>query len=416
MEILRIATMGSVDHGKSTLIGRLFLDSKKIFIDQLYSIATASKKMGEEFNLALIADGLKAEREQGITIDVAYKYFSTPKRRFILADNPGHVQYTKNMITGASNANVSLIIIDARQGMTEQTRRHAFISGLLQIPHVVVCINKMDIVGYDKSIFDNIKKEFEDFAFKMDVKDVHFIPISALNGDNVISKSDKMQWYEGPTLLYILENLYVRSDEDFRDCRFPVQGVIRVGENQFNGRIGEHRAYAGRIASGVFKIGDEVKVLPSGFESRIKRIDTFNGLLEEAGPKMSVSIQLDDEIDIGRGDMIVRKTNLPSIGQDIDMIVCWLNVNKLDLNRKYLVKHTTRLTKCIIQDIVYKVDINTLNRDLNNKEIGINDIARIKIRTNHPLLYDSFSKNRVTGCLILIDELTNETVAAGMIR
>jgi len=416
MEILRISTVGSVDHGKSTLIGRLFLDSKKIFIDQMQSIERLSKKSGEEFNLALVADGLKAEREQGITIDVAHKYFSTPKRRFILADNPGHFQYTKNMVTGASNSNATLIIIDAREGITEQAKRHIFISGLLQIPHLIVCVNKMDLLDYKQEAFNKIKEDFEGFSFRMDVKDVHFIPISALKGDNVIAKSDKMPWYDGPSLLYLLENIYTKSDEDFRDCRFPVQGVIRIPENKISGAIGDYRGYAGRVASGIFEVGDKVRVIPSGFESKIKSIITFDGKLQKAGPKESVAIELENDIDVSRGDMIVRSANIPIISQDIDMIVCWLSQNKLDTGKRYLVRHTTKLTKCFIQEIVYKVDINTLDRNLKDKDIGMNDIARMKIRTNHPLCYDSYQKNRSTGCLILIDEQTNETVAAGMIR
>jgi sulfate adenylyltransferase subunit 1 len=416
MEILRISTIGSVDHGKSTLIGRLFLDSKKIFVDQVQSIEKASKKLGEEFNLALVADGLKAEREQGITIDVAHKYFSTPNRRFILADTPGHVQYTRNMVTGASNSNAALIIIDANEGITEQTKRHIFISGLLQIPHLIVCVNKMDLLNYNQEVFNRIKREFEDFAFKIDIKDIHFIPISALHGDNVTSHSKNMPWYQGPSLLYLMENIYTRSDEDFRDCRFPVQGVIRISENKNPLRREEHRSYAGRIAGGVFKVGDKIRVLPSGFESKIKNISTFDGNLQKAGPKMSVALELEDDIDISRGDMIVRSTNLPLISQDIDLMICWLNPIKLDPARKYLVKHTTKLTKCLIQEIVYKIDINTLDRNLKDKEIGMNDIARIKIRTNNPLFFDSYTKNKITGSLILIDEQTNETIAAGMIR
>ena len=416
MEILRISTVGSVDHGKSTLIGRLFLDSKRIFQDQVQAIEKASKKMGEEFNLALVADGLKAEREQGITIDVAHKYFSTPNRRFILADTPGHVQYTRNMITGASNSNATLIIIDAKEGITEQTKRHTFLSGLLQIPHLIVCINKMDLSNYSQDVFEKIKKEFEDFAFKIDVKDIHFIPISALHGDNVISKSNKTPWYQGPSLLYLLENIYTRSDEDFRDCRFPVQGVIRISENKNPFKKEEHRSYAGRVAGGIFEVGDKIKVLPSGFESKIKNISTFDGSLRKAEPKMSVALELEDDIDISRGDMIVRSANIPNISQDIDLMVCWLNPTKLDPTKKYLVKHTTKLTKCFIQEIVYKIDINTLDRNLKDKEIGMNEIARIKIRTNHPLFYDPYTKNKITGSLILIDEQTNETVAAGMIR
>lgn len=415
MDTVRITTMGDIDHGKSTLIGRLFLDSKKIFIDQMQSIEKASKKTGEEFNLALVADGLKSEREQGITIDVAYKYFSTPKRRFILSDNPGHKQYTKNMVTGASNANIAILILDSRQGLTEQARRHTFIAGLLQIPHIIVCVNKIDLSNYSEEAFEKIKKEFEEFAYKLELKDIHFVPISALKGDNVVEKSQSMKWYNGPTLLYLLENMYVRGDEDFRDCRLPIQGVIRVSESLIHGRIGEYRAYAGRIAGGVLKVGDKVKVLPSGFESEIRSINLFERQIKEAGPKASVSVQLKDELDIGRGDMIVRATNVPQISQEIDIMLCWLNPSPLDPTKKYLVKHTSKLTKCIIQNIIHKIDINTLHRD-ESKTIGINEIARIIIRTNSPLFFDSYAKNRTTGSLILIDEQTNETVAAGMIR
>lgn len=414
IELLRVVTVGSVDDGKSTLIGRLFFDSKQIFEDQLEAISRISKQKGEkEINLALLVDGLRAEREQGITIDVAYRYFSTPKRKFIFADCPGHVQYTRNMVTGASNANMALILVDARLGITEQTKRHTFICSLLQIPHLVLCINKMDLVDFSEDVFNKIKEDFEEFAKKLEVHDVHFVPISALRGDNIVNKSENMPWYKGTSLLFILENIYVGGDFNLRDCRFPVQGVIRP---QSDGKFHDYRAYAGRVAGGVFKVGDRVKVLPSGFESTIKSIDSFDGSLQEAKPPMSVAIQLEDDIDISRGDMITRDKNIPQIGQDLDVMMCWLNPKKLDVNRKYILRHTTKLMKCVVEEIVYKVDINTLHRNLEDKEINMNDIARVKIRATAPVFFDSYAKNKITGSLVLIDEATKETVAAGMIR
>ncbi|MFH1289918.1 MAG: GTP-binding protein [Nanoarchaeota archaeon] len=412
VELLRIVTAGSVDDGKSTLIGRLFYDSKAIFEDQLKAIEKVSKQRGEPLNLALLVDGLKAEREQGITIDVAYRYFSTPKRKFIIADSPGHIQYTRNMVTGASTANLAIILVDARLGVTEQTKRHAFIVSLLQIPHLVLCINKMDLVNHRKEVYEKIKNDFEIFAEKLDIHEMHFIPISALYGDNIVNKSQNMGWYEGPSLLYLLENIYVGSDFNLRDCRFPVQGVIRPQSPE----LPDYRAYAGRVAGGIFKPGDKVRVLPSGFITKIKSIDAFDGPIKEARPPMSVAIQLEDDIDVGRGDMICRDLNSPEIEQDMDVMVCWLNDKKFDKNKTYLLRHTTNLVKCIVSEVIYKVNINTLHRNLEDKNISMNDIARFKIRTTKPLFYDSYKKNGITGSLILIDTQTNETVAAGIIR
>lgn len=412
MELLRFSTAGSVDDGKSTLIGRLLYDSKSIFEDQYEAIEQSSKKKGEEtVNLALLTDGLRSEREQGITIDVAYRYFATPKRKFIIADTPGHIQYTRNMVTGASTSNLSIILIDARKGIIEQTFRHTFIASLLGIPHVVFCINKMDLVEYSEETFLSIKKETEAFASKLDVKDVHFIPISALKGDNVVNRSEKMPWYKGSTLLYLLENIHIGSDHNHIDCRFPVQYVIRPQTDEFH----DYRGYAGRIAGGIFKPGDKVKALPSGFESTIKSIDTLDGSIDEAFAPMSVTLTLEDEIDISRGDMIVRENNQPTVDQDLDVMVCWLNEKKLQLRGKYAVKHTSNDARCIIKDIRYKVDINTLHRMEGDKDISMNDIGRISIRTTKPLFFDSYQRNRNTGSLIFIDEATNETVGAGMI-
>lgn len=412
MELLRFSTAGSVDDGKSTLIGRLLYDSKSIFEDQYEAIEATSKKKGEEHvNLALLTDGLRSEREQGITIDVAYRYFATPKRKFIIADTPGHIQYTRNMVTGASTSNLSIILIDARKGIIEQTHRHTFIASLLGIPHVVFCINKMDLVDYSEEVFDSIKKEVEAFASKLDVKDIHFIPISALNGDNVVNKSDKMDWYQGGTLMYLLENIHIGSDHNHIDCRFPVQYVIRPQSTEHH----DYRGYAGRIAGGVFKPGDEVAVLPSGFTSKIKSIDTLDGSLEEAFAPMSVTMTLEDEIDISRGDMLVRVNNQPKVTQDVELMVCWMNEKNLQPRGKYAVKHTSNDARCIIKDIRYKVDIRTLHRMEGDKEIKMNDIARISIRTTKPLFIDNYKRNRNTGSLILIDEATNETVGAGMV-
>lgn len=412
MELLRFSTAGSVDDGKSTLIGRLLYDSKSIFEDQYDAVRESSERRGEEgVNLALLTDGLKAEREQGITIDVAYRYFSTPKRKFIIADTPGHIQYTRNMVTGASTANVALILIDARRGVLEQTRRHAFIASLLQIPHLVVCINKMDLVDYAEETYEQIKHDFEEFSYKLDVNDVHFIPISALKGDNVVSKSERTPWYDGSTLLYYLENVHIGSDHNFIDCRFPVQYVVRPNTDEYH----DYRGYAGRIAGGVFKKGDDVMLLPSGFTSKIKKIDSFDGELEEAFPPMSVTMLLEDDLDLSRGDMIVRPNNQPEVEQDLDIMVCWFSDRHLQLRGKYTIMHTTREVRCIIKDIRYRLDIKTLHRDEENKAIGMNDIARVVIRTTKPLYYDSYRKNRITGSVIIVDEGTNETVGAGMI-
>ncbi|HCQ30128.1 MAG TPA: sulfate adenylyltransferase subunit CysN [Flavobacteriales bacterium] len=412
MELLRFSTAGSVDDGKSTLIGRLLYDSKSIFEDQIQAIEESSKRRGDEnVNLALLTDGLRAEREQGITIDVAYRYFATPKRKFIIADTPGHIQYTRNMVTGASTSNLSLILVDARKGLIEQTSRHTFISALLGIPHIVFCINKMDLVDYSEEVFEKIKADLEAFASKLNVKDIRFIPISALHGDNVVNKSENMPWYQGETLLYLLENIHIGSDQNHIDCRFPVQYVIRPQSTEYH----DYRGYAGRIAGGVFKPGDEVVVLPSGFSSKIKSIDTYDGPLDEAFAPMSVTLTLEDDIDISRGDMIVRPNNQPEISQDIDLMVCWLNEKPMHLGGKYAVKHTTNDVRCIIKDVKYKVNINNLHRIEDDKTVNMNDIARITMRTTKPLFYDRYERNRNTGSLIIIDEATNETVGAGMI-
>ena len=412
MELLRFTTAGSVDDGKSTLIGRLLYDSKTLFSDHLENLEKISEQRGENLNLALLMDGLKAEREQGITIDVAYRYFATPNRKFIIADTPGHVQYTRNMVTGASTANLAIILIDARNGVVEQTHRHIFIASLLGIPHFLICVNKMDLVDFKEEVFKNIKQELKNFLSKLNVKDVYFIPISALLGDNVVDESQNMKWYQGPTLLYLLENIHIGSDENLIDCRLPVQYVIRPRDDNFH----DYRGYAGKIESGIFKPGDKVKVLPSGFSTKIKSIEDHHGNLEEAFPPMSVTVQLENDLDVSRGDMIVRENNIPIIGQDIDMMVCWMNQKKLHAGSKYIIKHTTKTTKCIVKELSYKLNINTLHRIEDVKELGLNDIGRIKIRTAQPLFYDKYQENRATGCVILIDENTNETLAAGMIR
>jgi sulfate adenylyltransferase subunit 1 len=412
MELLRFTTAGSVDDGKSTLIGRLLYDSKAIFEDQMEILEETSKQRGEEgVNLALLTDGLRAEREQGITIDVAYRYFATPKRKFIIADTPGHIQYTRNMVTGASTANLALLLVDARHGVIEQTKRHAFIASLLQIPHIAVCINKMDLVEHSQKTFEKIKSEFEDFASKLEIKDVHFIPISALNGDNVVDRSKNMNWYEGSTLMHLLENIHIGSDQNHVDCRFPIQYVVRPQSLEFP----DYRGYAGRIEGGVFKPGDQVTALPSGFTSKIKSIDTFNGEVAEAFSPMSVCITLEDNIDISRGDMLVRENNKPTVDQDIDIMICWMNEKKMIPGGKYTVRHTSQTARCIIKEVKYKMDINSLHRNEEDREIGLNDIGRITIRTTKPLFFDSYTRNRNTGSIILVDEATNETVAAGMI-
>ncbi|HUH74291.1 MAG TPA: sulfate adenylyltransferase subunit CysN [Chitinophagales bacterium] len=412
MELLRFTTAGSVDDGKSTLIGRLLYDSKSIFQDQMEAIEKASIQKGEEqVNLALLTDGLRSEREQGITIDVAYRYFSTPKRKFIIADTPGHIQYTRNMVTGASTANVAIILVDARKGIIEQTHRHSFIASLLQIPHIVVCINKMDLADWDQEVYERIHTEYKAFASKLNIKDISFIPISALKGDNIVNRSENMPWYDGPTLMYLLETIHIGSDENHIDCRFPVQMVIRPQKTEFH----DYRGFAGRIAGGVFKKGDKIMALPSGFTSTIKSIDTYEGEIDQAFAPMSVTITLNDEIDISRGDMIVRENNVPKTGQDIDLMVCWMNETGLRPNGKYIIRHTTKECRCIIKDVKYKIDINSLHRNEEDRTIGLNDIGRISIRTTEPLFYDSYRRNRITGSLTIIDEGTNETVAAGMI-
>ncbi len=412
-ELLRFTTAGSVDDGKSTLIGRLLYDSKSIFQDQYEQIEAVSERRGEEgVNLALLTDGLKAEREQGITIDVAYRYFSTPKRKFIIADTPGHIQYTRNMVTGASTANVALLLIDARNGVIEQTKRHAIIASLLQIPHVIVCINKMDLVDYTEEAYNLIHNEFEAFVSKLDVNDVSFVPISALKGDNVVDRSKKMPWYEGPTLMYYLENVHISSDHNFIDCRFPVQYVVRPYSDEFH----DYRGYAGRVAGGSFKKGDEVMVLPSGFTSKIAKIDSFDGEKEITFPPESVTLLLEDNIDISRGDMIVRANNKPDVSQDIEVMMCWFDHSKpLLVKGKYTIMHTTQTARCVVKEIRYKLDINTLHRDLDNLYVQSNDIARVLIRTTKSLFIDEYRKNRITGSIILVDEGTNNTVGAGMI-
>lgn len=413
MELLRFTTAGSVDDGKSTLIGRLLYDSKSIFEDQLEDVKKASIKKGNEFvNLALLTDGLKSEREQGITIDVAYRYFATPKRKFIIADTPGHIQYTRNMVTGASTANAAIILIDARNGVTEQTFRHSYIASLLQIPHIIICINKMDLVDYKEETFENIKKDFEAFAAKISVKDIKFIPISALKGDNVVKKSEKMPWYFGGPLLYILENMHIGSDYDFENARFPVQYVIRPQSDNYH----DYRGYAGRVAGGIFHKGEHIKILPSGFTTTIKSIDTYDGELEEAFPPLSVALSINGNFDIGRGDMIVKANNGPKQGQDIDIMMCWMNDKPLQLRKKYVLKHTSNEARCMIKEIKYKVNVNTLEKITEDKTINLNDIACVSLRTTKPLFFDSYSKNRITGSLILIDEATNETLGVGMIK
>lgn len=412
MDLLRFSTAGSVDDGKSTLIGRLLYDSKSIFEDQMEAIEQSSKNKGDDYtNLALLTDGLSAEREQGITIDVAYRYFSTPKRKFIIADTPGHIQYTRNMVTGASTANLAIILVDARSGVIEQTCRHSFISSLLGIEHIVLCVNKMDLVDYSQEAFEKVVAQYREFSSKLNVPDIHYIPISALYGDNVVDRSKKMDWYEGSTLLYTLENVEINSDYNHVDSRFPVQWVVRPQSEKYP----DYRGYGGRVEGGVFKPGDEIMALPSGFTSKIKNIHNFDEEIEEAFQPMSVSITLEDEIDISRGDMICKPDNQPKTGQDIDLMVCWLNKEELKPGGKYAIKHTTKDARCIIKDVKYKVDINTLHRSEEDTNIGLNDIGRISIRTTEPLFYDSYSKNRSTGSLIIIDEFTNNTVGAGMI-
>jgi sulfate adenylyltransferase subunit 1 len=413
MELLRFSTAGSVDDGKSTLIGRLLYDSKSIFEDQLEAVKRASIKKGtEHLNLALFTDGLRAEREQGITIDVAYRYFATPKRKFIIADTPGHIQYTRNMVTGASTANAGLVLIDARNGITEQTCRHSYISSLLKIPHLIFCINKMDLVDYSEAVYHQICDKFTEFAEKLELRDIRFVPISALFGDNVVDRSINMPWYTGGTLLEELETIEIDHDNDFISPRFPVQYVIRPESTEYH----DYRGYAGRVAGGVFKKGDQITVLPSGLSSTIKSIDILNGELEEAFPPLSVTMQLTDDIDISRGDMIVKADNMPRITQDLELMMCWMNIRPLQLNGKYIVKHTTREVRCVVKEIKYKVNVNNLEQISDDTTVKLNDIARVVIRCTKPLFVDPYKQNRITGALVLIDEGTNETVGVGMVE
>ena len=413
MDLLRFTTAGSVDDGKSTLIGRLLYDSKSIFEDQLEAMEESSRRRGDEnVNLALLTDGLKAEREQGITIDVAYRYFATPKRKFIIADTPGHTQYTRNMVTGASTANLAIILIDARKGVIEQTKRHSFIANLLRIQHLVIAVNKMDLVDYSEEVYNKIVQDYRDFASRLDnIVEITDIPISALNGDNVVDKSTNMPWYQGPTFLYHLEHVYVGGEENHVDARFPVQWVIRPMSDEWH----DFRGYAGRVAGGVFKPGDEVTVLPSGFKTRVKAIHSPDGELEEAFAPQSVCITLTEEIDISRGDTLVKTNNPPQVSQDIEAMICWFSNKPMPPKAKLVIRHTTQETKAIIQDVKYHVDINTLHKIEGVTGFTMNDIGRISLRTAVPLIHDSYRRNRITGSFILIDPGTNETVAAGMI-
>ena len=412
MDLLRFTTAGSVDDGKSTLIGRLLFDSKAIFEDQMEQIEEISTRKGKGYvDLSLLTDGLRAEREQGITIDVAYRYFATPKRKFIVADTPGHVQYTRNMVTGASTANLAIILIDARHGVIEQTCRHSFIASLLQIKHVVVCVNKMDLVDFSEEKFNKIREEYTNFASKLNIPDIRFIPISALMGDNVVEPSKNTPWYQGGTLMYTLETVNIASDLNMIDSRFPVQYVIRPQSDEFH----DFRGFAGRVEGGVFKPGDEVMHLPSGLTTKIKTVETMDGQLEEAFPPMSITMTLEDNIDISRGDMIVKPNNQPESGQDIELMLCWLNEKKMNPGGKYVIRHTTKEARCVIKEVRYKMNINTLHKIEDDKTIGLNDIGRVLIRTTSPLFYDSYNKNRITGSVILVDEFTNERVGAGMI-
>jgi len=412
MDLLRFATAGSVDDGKSTLIGRLLYDTKQIFTDQLEAVERTSRQMGDEYtNLALLTDGLRAEREQGITIDVAYRYFATPRRKFIIADTPGHIQYTRNMVTGASTADLAIVLVDARKGMVEQSRRHAFLVTLLRVPHLVVAVNKMDLVGFERDVYETIRDEFAAFATKLEVPDLTVIPISALRGDNVVTRSDAMPWYQGPSLLHHLENVHVASDRNLIDARFPVQYVLRPQSSQFP----DFRGYAGTVAGGVFKPGDEVVVLPSGVRTRIAGIDTEDGPVAQAFPPMSVAIRLEDDVDVSRGDMICRPHNAPAPTQDVDAMVCWMSDAPLTTRQQLGIKHTTRSGRALVKEVQYRLDVNSLHRDEAADQLGLNDIGRLRLRTTMPLFVDSYRRNRATGGFILIDEPTNRTVAAGMV-
>ena len=411
-ELLRFSTCGSVDDGKSTLIGRLLYDTKSIFEDQLQHVEDVSRRRGDEYtNLALLTDGLRAEREQGITIVVAYRYFATPRRKFIIADTPGHVQYTRNMVTGASTANLAIVLIDARQGVVEQTRRHSLIASLLRIPHLVYAINKMDLVGWDEGIYRKIEDEVRGMAARLDVQDLCFIPMSALHGDNVVDRSPHTPWYKGPPLLHHLESVHIASDRNLIDVRFPVQWVVRPQSAEYH----DYRGYAGQVAGGVLRKGDEVVVLPSGMTSRIAKIETFDGELDEAYAPMSVVVHLDSDVDVSRGDMLCRPNNRPVAGQDLEAMVCWMTDQPLTPRTKYTLKHTTRTTRAMVTGIQYQLDVNTGRRNEGVAQLGLNDLGRISLRTMAPIFYDEYRRNRTTGSFILVDEATNATVGAGML-
>lgn len=413
MDLLRFATAGSVDDGKSTLIGRLLYDSKAIFSDQLESVERTSRERGDEYtDLALLTDGLRAEREQGITIDVAYRYFATPRRKFIIADTPGHIQYTRNMVTGASTADLAIVLVDARRGLVEQSKRHAFIVSLLRVPNLVLAVNKMDLVDFSKDAFEEIFEEFTNFATRLDIPDLAVIPMSALHGDNIVHRSPSLSWFDGPSLLHRLEHSRVAGSHNYVDARFPVQYVIRPKSLTHQ----DYRGYAGQVAGGVLRTGDEVVALPSGFTSRIVAIETADGPVDEAFPPMSVTIRLENDIDISRGDMLCRTHNQPSVVQDIDAMVCWMDEQPLRPGQKLGIKHTTRSARTIVKDIQYRLDINTLHRDESTRQLALNDVGRVRLRTTVPLLADEYSRNRATGGFILINESTNRTVGAGMIR
>ncbi len=411
--LLRFTTAGSVDDGKSTLIGRLLYDSKSIFEDQMEHIIESGKRRGKEgVDLSLLTDGLKAEREQGITIDVAYRYFATPKRKFIIADTPGHIQYTRNMVTGASTADLAVILIDARNGVLEQTLRHCYIAALLDIRHIIFCVNKMDLVDYSQEVFDSVKSDIQKLVDKLQINKPSYIPISAKEGDNVVDLSEKMSWYKGKSFLDTLETVEIVKDKDLENKRFPVQYIIRPQSDKYH----DFRGYAGRVSGGIFKPGDNVTVLPSRLTSKVKSINSLDKLLSEARIGDSVTLTLEDNIDISRGDMIVGSENIPLSGQDIEADICWFNERALQVRGKYVIRHTTSEARCIIKSINYKLNVNTLEQDPDDKGITMNDVARISIKTTDPLYYDNYSINNSTGSFILIEEGTNETVAAGMIR
>ncbi len=412
MDLLRFATAGSVDDGKSTLIGRLLMDSKAIFEDQLSSVETTSQSRGFDYtDLSLFTDGLRAEREQGITIDVAYRYFATPRRKFIIADTPGHVQYTRNMVTGASTADLGLVLVDARNGLTEQSHRHALILSLLRVPHVVLAVNKMDLVDYSEDVFRKIQEQFVSFSAKLEIPDLQVIPISALQGDNVVNRSENMPWYEGPSLMYHLENVQIAADRDLQDVRFPVQYVIRPHSDEFH----DYRGYAGTVAGGILKPGDEVMALPSGLTTTVAGIDLFDREVDQAYPPMAVTVRLNDDVDISRGDMLCRVNNQPEVTQDIDARICWMTRQPLRVGGKYLIKHTTRTVRAITKDVQYQLDVNTLHRNQNADELKLNEIGRVRFRTTQPLLADTYERNRTTGSFIIIDQATGNTVGAGTV-